>query len=292
VQSLKVNLTAVMSGHADDNTVLANGDVLTIRQNPGWNDLGATVTVRGEVQHPGTYGIAPGESLSSVLEKAGGFTSQAYPYGLVLTRREVREFQMKSQQELIARVKVEAQQLKALPENDDDQRNAKLTAVSLTDTTLRQLETQLPVGRVVVHGSLDKKSFEHSAEGTPLRGGDVITVPKKPSYVAVEGQVFNTTAVGFVPGRSAKWYLSQAGGVTQLADKKAVFVIRADGSVLAAKNNHGLWSGDPMDAVLMPGDLIVVPERAPKVGTRNLTPLMQSAQAATSLALAVAYLKP
>jgi protein involved in polysaccharide export with SLBB domain len=292
VESLKINLTAVLSGPSADNRVLSNGDVLTIRQNPGRKDLGAAVTLRGEVQHPGTYGIAPGESLSSVLQKAGGFTSQAYPYGLVLTRREVRDLEMKSHEELITRVKAAARQLKGLPENDEDQKNAKLTAIAQTETTLTQLETRLPVGRVVVHGSLDEKSFEHTAQETPLRSGDVITVPKKPSYVAVEGQVFNTTAVGFVPGRSAKWYLSQAGGLTQLADKKAVFVIRADGSVLAAKNNHSLWSGDPMDAVLMPGDLIVVPERAPKVGSRNLTPLMQSAQAATSVALAVAYLKP
>jgi protein involved in polysaccharide export with SLBB domain len=292
VESLKINLTAVMSGYSADDRVLSNGDVLTIRQNPGRKDLGAAVTLRGEVQHPGTYGIAPGESLSSVLQKAGGFTSQAYPYGIVLTRREVRDLEMKSHEELITRVKAAGRQLKGLPENDEDQKNAKLTAIAQTETTLTQLETNLPVGRVVIHGSLDNKSFEHTAQQTPLRSGDVIIVPKKPSYVAVEGQVFNATAVGFVPGRSANWYLSQSGGFTQLADKKAVFVIRADGSVLAAKNNHSLWSGDPMDAVLMPGDLIVVPERAPKVGTRNLTPLMQSAQAMTSVALAVAYLKP
>jgi protein involved in polysaccharide export with SLBB domain len=292
VESLKINLAAVAAGHSDDNRVLSNGDVLTIRQNPGRKDLGASVTLRGEVQHPGTYGIAPDESLSSVLQKAGGFTPHAYPYGIVLTRREVRELEMKSHEQLITRVKAAALQLKNLPENDEDQKNAKLTAIAQTETTLAQLETNLPVGRVVVHGALDHKSFEHAAQETPLRSGDVITVPKKPSYVAVEGQVFNTTAVGFVPGRSAKWYLSQAGGLTQLADKKAVFVIRADGSVLAATNNRSIWSGDPMNAVLMPGDLIVVPERAPKVGSRNLTPLMQSAQAATSVALAVAYLKP
>jgi hypothetical protein len=77
-----------------------------------------------------------------------------------------------------------------------------------------------------------------------------------------------------------------------LADKKAVFVIRANGSVLAARNNHDLWSGDPLDAVLMPGDSIVVPEKAAKVGSRNWTPLIQSAQIATSIGLAVAYLRP
>ena len=121
----------------------------------------------------------------------------------------------------------------------------------------------------------------------------MIIIPKKPNYVVVQGQLFNPTAVGFVAGRSANWYLGQAGGYTQLADKKAAFVIRADGSVLAAKNNNSkMWSGNPMDSVLMPGDMIVVPERAPNIGSRNWTPLIQSAQVATSVVLAIAYIHP
>jgi protein involved in polysaccharide export with SLBB domain len=106
------------------------------------------------------------------------------------------------------------------------------------------------------------------------------------------GQVFNPTAVGFQPGRSAKWYLSQSGGLTQLADKKAVFVIRANGSVISAKNNSGWWSGDPMSSVLRPGDSIVVPERALKIGPRNWAPLLQAAQVASSVALTVASFHP
>jgi len=292
-KSTDINLTAALSGRVDENKLLLNGDVLTVRQNPNWSDLGATVILRGEVQHPGTYGISPGDSLSSVLEKAGGFTSQAYTYGIVLTRREVRDLEMQSHQELVARVRAEETQLKALPENDADQKNLKLTAIARTETTLTQLQTNLPVGRVVIHTSPDEKSFDRRAEGTALRNGDVIVVPKKPNYVVVQGQIFNPTAVGFVSGRSANWYLGQAGGFTQLADKKAVFVIRADGSVLAAKNNNGsLWSGKPMDSVLMPGDMIVVPERAPNIGSRNWIPLIQSAQVATSVVLAIAYIHP
>jgi protein involved in polysaccharide export with SLBB domain len=292
IESLKLNLSAAINGEASENRILANGDVLTIPKNPTWNDLGATVTIRGEVQHPGTYGIRPGEPLSSVLAKAGGFTTQAYPYGTVLTRKEVRDLEMKSHEELIARIKSEATELKALPENNADEKDLKLTAIAQTETTLTQLETNLPVGRVVLNGTLEEKSFDRAAGETPLRSGDTILVPKKPNYVVVQGQVFNGTAVGYIRGRSANWYLGQAGGLTALADKKAIFVIRADGSVLAAKNNHSLWSGDPLDAELMPGDVIVVPEKAPKIAARNWTPLMQTAQVATSVALAVAYLRP
>jgi len=290
--SMTVNLVAAMKGDATANVALNNGDVLTIQRIPGWDNLGARVTIRGEVMHPGTYGIKAGESLAEVLAEAGGFSAEAYPYGTVLTRHDVRELEMKAHDELVARVRSEETQLKTLPENDADQKNAKLTALAQVDTALTQLEANLPIGRVVIQASPDLKTFEQAATKAPVRNGDVIVVPKKANYVLVNGQVFNPTAVGYVVGRSAKWYLGQAGGVTQLADKKAVFVIRANGSVIAAKNNGTIWSGDPLSAVLLPGDAIVVPEKAAKVGTRNWGPLIQAAQVATSVVLAVAYLKP
>src|SRR5437879_5617705 len=82
-----------------------------------------------------------------------------------------------------------------------------------------------------------------TAADVPLRDGDVLLIPKKANYVTVSGQVFNPTAISYRPGRSARWYLNQSGGLTQLADKEGVFVIRADGAVIAAKNNSGWWAG-------------------------------------------------
>src|SRR5271154_1337171 len=174
-----------------------------------------------------------------------------------------------------------------------DQRNAKLTAIGQTEAALLQLETSVPIGRVVVHIQPDMKAWQNTAADVPVRDGDVLFVPKKAGYVMVNGQVFNPTAISYRPGHSARWYLSQAGGVTQIADKKAVFVIRADGSVIAAKNNsEGWWGGDPMSTTLRAGDIVVVPEKAPKIGTRNWALLMQAVSAASSVALAAAYLHP
>ena len=290
---LDVNLTAAMSGDAKNDVPLRDGDVLTIRQLPRWNDIGASMTVRGEVLHPGTYGIEPGERLSSVLARSGGFGPEAYPYGAVLVRKEVREFEVKSHVELVLRLKAEQDYLKSLPEADTDQKNAKLTAIAQTQSTLDQLQAAAPIGRVVIHVRSDVRSWRNTPADIPVRDGDTLIIPKSANYVTVSGQVFNSTAVAYLPGRSAKWYLSQAGGLTQLADKKAVFVVRADGSVIAAKNNgDGWWAGDPMRATLRAGDSIVVPEKSPKIGGRNWALLMQSAQVASSVALAVAYIHP
>lgn len=290
--SFAVSLSAAANGNTTENLVLHPGDVLTIRQRPGWSSVGASVTLRGEVLHPGTYGIQPGERLSSVIARAGGFSVEAYPFGAVLMRKEVREMELHARDELVQRVKSEQVYLRAQPEADAEQKNAKLTAIAQTETALVQLMANEPVGRVVLQVKPRDTAWNKTSADIPLQAGDVLVVPKKVNYVTVMGQVFNPTAVGFQSGRSAKWYLSQSGGFTQLADKKAVFVIRANGSVISAKNNSGWWSGDPMSSVLRPGDSIVVPEKALKVGPRNWGPILQAAQVASSVALTVAYFHP
>jgi len=291
-QRLEVKLGAALSGDVNENVSLHNGDVLAIRQIPQWQDLGSSVTVKGEVQNPATYGIEPGERLSSLLTRCNGFTSEAYPYGAVLVRKEVRELEMKSHLELENRLKVEEGYLRNLPDSDPEQKNAKLTAIAQTDTALQQLEATQPVGRLVIHIPSNWKRLAKTPADIPLRDGDILFIPKKTNYVVVSGQVFNPTAVSCLPGKSAKWYLNQSGGLTQIADRNAVFVVRADGSVLSAKNTSGLWSGDPLNAVLRPGDSIVVPEKSPRLAPRNWSVILQAAQVASSAALTVAYIHP
>ncbi|MGD0458493.1 MAG: glycosyltransferase [Terriglobia bacterium] len=95
-----VDLTAVFHD-TSLNFPPKDGDVLSVPQLPRWNDLGAAVSVSGEITNPGVYGIRPGERLSSVLKRAGGLLPTAYPQGAIFTRRAVRELQEKSRQELI-----------------------------------------------------------------------------------------------------------------------------------------------------------------------------------------------
>jgi protein involved in polysaccharide export with SLBB domain len=100
----------------------------------------------------------------------------------------------------------------------------------------------------------------------------------------VTGQVYNPTAVTYRPGQSAKWYLSQSGGPTPIANKKSIFVIRADGSVIGARES--LWSGPSLSAALRPGDTVVVPEKA-YAGPVNWTNLFTAAQVAASITTAI-----
>jgi len=279
-----ISVPKVLAGDPTADATLHNGDVLTIRQLPGWNDLGASITVRGEVKHPGTYGIRPGERLSSIIERAGGFAADAYPYGAILQRAQVRELQNQAQQEMILRVKGAQDRLELLPETDANAKRAKDMALSQTQSSLEQLSANPPVGRVTIHISSNLARWKNTPADVEVRAGDTLAIPKKPSYVLVSGQVFNPTAVSYRPGRSARWYLGQAGGPTQLANKKAIFVIRADGSVIGSR--EGMWSGSSMGEVLEPGDTVVVPERALGGGVQWQNVFL-AAQTAASVASAV-----
>ena len=84
--------------------LLKPGDVLTVHQVTGWNDIGASVRVNGEVAYPGTYGLQEGERLSSVLRRARGFRATAYPTGAILLRLQVRDLEEKSRAQLIHQI--------------------------------------------------------------------------------------------------------------------------------------------------------------------------------------------
>ena len=231
------------------------GDVLTIKQIAGWKDIGATVTVDGEVVHPGTYGVQQGERLSDVLARAGGFRSDAYPYGVIFERVEIRELAEKNRAQLITQAKDEGGSLGG----GITDVGAREASVAQWRDTVQKLQTTPPVGRMVIHIS-SRKDWVHTPSDVLLRAGDSIYVPKKPNFVMVQGAVYNQTAISFRAGKSASWYLHQDGGATSAGDKKNIFIIRADGTV--AGGVRGLFSGGALESTMLPGDMIMVPTKA------------------------------
>jgi len=283
-QHQAVAISAALAGDAESNLRLNNGDVLTVRQLPGWNDLGASITVKGEVKNTGSYGIRPGERLSSVIQRAGGFAPDAYVYGAVLQRVQVRELEGKEQIQMILRVKALENNLELAPDTDAQQKKAKEMSLQQYQNTVTQLSSNPPVGRVAILISPDINRWKDTPADVEVRAGDTLVVPKRPGFVMVSGQVFNPTAVSYRPGKSARWYLGQSGGPTPLANKRAIFVVRADGSMIGGKES--LWSGNSLGAVLQPGDTVFVPEKAIGGGVQWQAVLL-AAQVASSVASSV-----
>jgi protein involved in polysaccharide export with SLBB domain len=137
---------------------------------------------------------------------------------------------------------------------------------------------------MVVHISSNIKRWENTSLDAPVRAGDVIYIPKRPNFITVEGAVYNPTAISFKPGKPASWYLRQSGGPTSTANKKGIFVIRADGSVVGGSG--GMFSGGAVDAQLQPGDMVVVPEKA-FAGPTTWRNALQVAQLVSAVGIAV-----
>jgi protein involved in polysaccharide export with SLBB domain len=266
---------------------LKPGDILTIHQITGWNDIGESVTIRGQVRFPGTYGFQEGERLSSVLRRAGGFRETAYPAGAVLAREQVRALQEKSRDELIRQIETSSASARLSPNLGSSDSSGTLKAIQVQqDQVLSRLKSQPPSGRLVVHITADINSWANTPADIELRRGDVLTIPKRPGFVLITGQVYNSTALTFTPGKTAKWYLQRAGGTSDTANRKEIFVIRANGSVIG-RHSGGLFDPAVLSTKLDPGDVVVVPQKVLGAGLfwRNL---LTTAQLASSIAITAA----
>jgi protein involved in polysaccharide export with SLBB domain len=287
------NLTDVRIGAAVNDrdptadVPLKPGDILTVHQITGWNDIGQSITIDGQVAFPGNYGFEEGERLSSVLRRAGGFRETSYPAGAVLVRQQVRELEEKSREELIRQIETSSAAARLVPVLGSGDSAATLQLIQAQqDQVLSRLKSQPASGRLVVHISADIASWANTADDIELRRGDVLTIPKRPGFVLVTGQVYNATALTFAPGKTAAWYLRHAGGTNNTANRKEIFVVRANGSVIG--RHSGEWfDADVLSTRLDPGDVVVVPQKV--IGNslfwRNL---LTAAQLASSIAITAA----
>ncbi|MFI5110434.1 MAG: SLBB domain-containing protein [Terriglobales bacterium] len=283
-----VEIAKALAGDHDLDAVLKPGDVLTIRQLSGWKDIGAAVALSGEVLFPGTYGIEDGEKLSTLLRQAGGFRPEAYPEGAVLERVQVRELEEKSRQELMRRIEMEGGNTKlAASETGADRAALLQTMTQQKENVLTALRKQPAAGRLVIKISADIERWQNTAADIELRAGDVLTIPKRPSFVLISGQVYSPSAISYAPGKNAGWYLQQAGGPTTLANRKDIYVIRANGSVVGEGSGSGWWKGNVLSAVMRPGDTVVVPEKIIS-GSNGWKNVLTTAQFVSSMALAAA----
>ncbi|MFP5230234.1 MAG: SLBB domain-containing protein [Acidobacteriota bacterium] len=258
-----VRIGAAVSGTDPSADVrLKPGDILSIHQVTSWNDIGESVTIRGQVRYPGNYGFHDGERLSSVLRRAGGFLAYAYPTGAVLVRAQVRQLEEKSRDELIRQIETNSAAARLSPSVAGGS-NAG-TALELIQAqqahVLADLKSHPPNGRMVIHLTADIDSWANTPADIELRRDDVLTIPKRPGFVLVTGQVYNATALSFTPGKTAEWYLGRAGGTNSTANRKDIFVIRANGSIVG-RNSGGWFKGSVLSTKLDPGDVIVVPQK-------------------------------
>ena len=235
-------------------------DIVSVRRSPSYS-VQQFVQVEGEVAFPGQYVLlTTGERLSSVLQRAGGPTGQAFLRGGTLQRRLTREEQ--------------AQQVS---------KRKLLASINGRDTLNVASITVDPVYSVGIE--MDKAVARPGSDFDPvLQEGDRIFIPGQQNTVRVSGAVLYPNTVIYVPGKSYSYYINAAGGFSNNARKGKAFIIYMNGMSRPAK-------GGSIDyrSPIEPGCEIIVPEKGSKAGM-SPTELLSIGTSATSLATMVATL--
>lgn len=257
---IQVDLAAIIRGDSGADIVLEPFDSLSIKETPDWGEQ-QSVVLSGEFRFPGRYSIKRGETLKSVVARAGGLTEFAFPEGTVFTRDDLREREQKQLDSLAKRVQSDLAVL-ALQGAAANQAQAG-TAMAVGQSLLTQLKSSEASGRLVIDLPQTLRAQQGSTADIILRDGDRLKVPKFQQEVTVIGEVQTATSHLYRRELSRDDYISQSGGLTRRADAKRIYVVRANGSVVA--NEGGRWfSRGGVD--IRPGDTIVAPldtERLP-----------------------------
>lgn len=244
--------TALDLGRTTD-AARAIGPGDAVRVNPRAQALEArAVVIQGAVQRPGSYDIGRGETLSSLIARAGGLTDDAYPAGAVFTRESERR---REKEQFLQQARELERGLTLEIEKGEP---VKAENVALARQLASQLRGAEPIGRIVVEA--DPATLRRRPELDPLlEPDDRITIPKRPLTVAVAGEVLHPTAAQFVSGKSADHYIGEAGGTTRNADTDRSFLILPDGRAQPLATSP--WTH--RITAIPPGATLVVP-RDPK----------------------------
>ncbi len=264
-----------MAGLAPDNMTLKENDLIQIRNIPQYEQVvEQKVFLEGEFMFPGEYAFSKGDKLSLVIEKAGGLTEHAYPFGAMFSREYVKKNQEKRLNEYLSKLEEDVLSLGSHGSDlgiDEDQSEIFKQRLGTQKQLIEKLKNIRVTGRMVIDlpEIIDDPSSSANFE---LRSGDRLVVEKRPDSVTLMGEVYNPTAVLVKRNMTVKYYLNLVGGITPEADRKRMYVVKANGSVISKSQEtlFGMASWDSCNRRwtigfesirLDPGDTIIVPKR-------------------------------
>ena len=257
---------AVLQGDDANNIELMSGDVVTVYSQKDMRVPLARqtrlVSIEGEVGAPGVYQLLPGETLPQLIDRAGGFTPQAYVYGLEFSREETRQRQRENLAVAISRLEAlsatQAAREAANKRDDTALERAAAVSAAATQAQMARLSSVQPNGRIALELRPEDSTLA-ALPSVPLEHADRIVVPARPGFITVAGAVVNNNALLWKSGRTVGDYLRQA-GLDEAAQPENMFVLRADGTVMHASDRRGIFGfGGIESQPVQPGDAIIVP---------------------------------
>jgi polysaccharide biosynthesis/export protein len=230
---------------------LFTGDVVHFNAVYDRRDTGPVV-LSGEFKQPGTFDIRRGEKLSELIRRAGGLTDDAYPYGAVLTRASAQRTEQDGLDRSIRQI--DAGLTSAVVNASGANANSTASTIASLQSAMSELRSAKPLGRVVFEADPATLASRPDLD-IILEPGDRIAIPKRPSSVAISGDVLNPSSQQFEAGLSPEDYIKHAGGYLSTADTDHVFVVLPNGA--AEPVDPSMWNFSKV--AVPPGSTIVVP---------------------------------
>jgi len=281
-ERVDLNLERILAGESTADVVLRPFDYVVIKETPLWGEE-ESVTIEGEVLFPGTYPIQRGETLRSVLARAGGFTDLAFPAGGVFTREFLREREQRQLEVLAERLRRELAAL-SLQQAQTPEAASTAQAMAAGQSLLADLQATEAVGRLVIDLEKVVQAEPGAHDDIVVKNGDRLFVPRQTQEVTVLGEVQSPTSHLYQASLTRDDYVQRSGGTTQRADKKRIYVVRANGMVELGRGSG--WFARSGDMEIRPGDTVIVPLDAQQV--RPLTLWTSVTQILYNIAVAVA----
>lgn len=276
VDHIKFDLRSAMLGESSEDITLRSKDNLNIFPIPNWQE-NVKVTLAGELKFPGTYTIRRGETLSDLLQRAGGFTEFAETKAAIFTRESIK----KQQQQQLAKLSDELRKEMASRSFQNNVKNNTLP-YSEINNILNDLTTAEAVGRLVI----DLPVIINTKQTLTLQDGDQLYVPSRRDSISIIGEVNYSTSYLYNSELTVNDYINRSGGVKDRAAEDRIYIIKANGSVVIPE--YGTWFAVNDNHMLEPGDTIVVPLDSDYMD--NLTLWSTATQILYQLGVAVAAL--
>ena len=266
-----VDLSEAFAGASAD-VLLQSYDVVLVRAIPEFRE-NLSVTLKGEVRFPGDYSFTRGETLSDIIRRAGGLNGLAHAEAAVFTREDLRLQEAKKLEQIQERLKSDI----ATAELENANNGGGRGTAAAADKLLETLSASEAVGRLVIDLP---RIMDGSLEDVQLQHGDALMIPKYRQEISVLGEVQQPTAHLYNSDFRLHDYLDLSGGTKKSADRKRIYVLKANGSV-ALSGGSGWLSRKRLK--IEAGDTIVVPIDADK--QKTLTVWSEATQIIYQLAL-------
>ena len=239
-----------------DSIIPVDGDLIYIREFPY-----RSAKISGAVKKPGYYTLAAGETIDDLIDKAGGYNPNAYPFGAVYLNNNAKLVNQKSKEILYEEF---LDNIIAVSQRNIGNDFDLTPLVKLTE----EIKNTEPSGRVVVNLT---DSTNNETNNVQIKDGDELIIPEISNNVYVYGEISTEGSVMFSPNQDVNYFVDRSGGFKKFADVNSIYILHPNGESVRYENKRNIFESQPKSEVrVYPGSIIFVPRKLDESTSRRL----------------------